>query len=74
MEEIEKGICEREIYNLLNLENILNWAKGINSDGIILGCTHFPYVFNILSENTFIPIIDPSQIMFKILKRWVLKN
>lgn len=67
VEEIEKGLSEKEIYDTLNLEGILNWAKGIHTDGIILGCTHFPYIFNVLSERTTIPIVDPSEKMFEML-------
>ena len=67
VEKIETGISEGKIYSKLALENILKWAEGINVEGIVLGCTHFPYIINILAKNTQIPIIDPAERMFKIL-------
>lgn len=63
VEEIEKGNSEAEIYNELALKKVLSWAELNNIDGIILGCTHFPYIKNILLKNTTIPIIDPAEKM-----------
>lgn len=65
VEQIENNMPKEEIYNGLNLGKILDWAESIDIDGIILGCTHFPYVSNLLIENTTIPIIDPAEKMFE---------
>ena len=50
---------------MLSLEKILSWAKVNNIDGIILGCTHFPYILDELLNNTNIPIIDPAEKCWK---------
>lgn len=65
VEEIEKRSSEIEVYNRLALEKILSWAEENSFDGIILGCTHFPYISNVLLENTTIPIINPAEKMLQ---------
>lgn len=65
VKEIENGKPEKEIFNKLDLGKLLIWAEVNNFDGIILGCTHFPYIKNVLLENTDIPIIDPAEKMLE---------
>lgn len=68
VEEIEKGLPEEVIYEKLALGNILRWAEGLSIQGIVLGCTHFPYIGKILGKKTRIPIIDPAEKMFEMLR------
>lgn len=59
VEEIEKNYLPIEIFNALSLKLILQLAESNKLEGIILGCTHFPYMAEILKENTYIDILDP---------------
>ena len=44
VEEIETGNLDDIIFESLNLELIVQWAQLNKVEGIILGCTHFPYI------------------------------
>ena len=65
VEEIETGDLDINVYLKLNLDIILQWAQLNKIEGIILGCTHFPYISNILKEKTTIPILDPAEKMLE---------
>ncbi len=63
VEYIEKRNLPIDIYEKIGLGKILQWGELNNFDGIVLGCTHFPYLKEVLMENTNIPIIDPADKM-----------
>lgn len=65
VEEIETGNLKSVIFKDLNLEFILKWAELNEIEGIILGCTHFPYISKIFREKTTIPILDPAEKMLQ---------
>ncbi|MDR7869541.1 MAG: aspartate/glutamate racemase family protein [Tissierellaceae bacterium] len=65
VEEIESRNTEKDIFQKLAIGKILYWAEDNGVDGIILGCTHFPYISDILLDNTTIPIIDPAEMMLE---------
>ncbi|HZJ99970.1 MAG TPA: racemase [Tissierellaceae bacterium] len=67
--EIEGKNPKKEIFNRLALDKLLDWAEDIDIDGILLGCTHFPYIIDELSASTRISIIDPADKMLERLKR-----
>ena len=67
--EIENKNPKEEIFNRLALDKLLDWAEDIDIDGILLGCTHFPYIIDELSASTRISIIDPADKMLESLMR-----
>lgn len=71
VEEIETDSLPMEIYNKFAMDHIMNWAKINKIEGILLGCTHFPYLSDILSNKTRIPIIDPAE---KMLEKLISKD
>lgn len=60
VEAIERGGLASRIYEELNLDLIIKWAELNKIEGIILGCTHFPYIKELLEEKTNIKILDPG--------------
>ncbi len=71
VEEIETNKSPMEIYNKFAIDYILSWAKINKIEAILLGCTHFPYLSDILLSKTTIPIIDPAE---KMLERLISKD
>lgn len=69
VEEIERDISPEEIFKTLKLNLLLEWSKSNRLEAIILGCTHFPYIANILKENTDLYILDPSEKMIEELNK-----
>lgn len=65
---IEKGICAEDIVEKFSLKNILEFYKDIGVDVIILGCTHFSYIYDELERYVEIPMIDPSESMIEMVK------
>jgi len=72
VEEIEKHLLPEEIYNNYNLKLILMWAEELKVEGIILGCTHFPYLKEALERETDITILDPGAIALDKIKKAIL--
>ncbi|GAA0727521.1 aspartate/glutamate racemase family protein [Clostridium malenominatum] len=60
---IESKITPKEIMDTYSLDKIIEFMESFKCEGIILGCTHFPYVYKELKEKTSIPIIDPAMKM-----------
>ncbi|MGO1469174.1 MAG: aspartate/glutamate racemase family protein [Tissierella sp.] len=72
VEEIETGKKDSVIFEYLNLDFILKWAESNGIEGIVLGCTHLPYISKLFREETTIPILDPAEKMLeKILEVYV---
>jgi len=67
VEAIETNKKPVEIYENLGIEYILKWVEANNIEGIVMGCTHFPYIYNVLQENTSIAVLDPAEKMLQIL-------
>lgn len=67
VKEIEDKNSDDEIFSKLALDKLLSWAQMNSFDGILLGCTHFPYMKDILEKHTEIPIIDPAEMMVESL-------
>lgn len=65
--DIEKGVSADEIIQKFALRNIMKFYNSINVDTIILGCTHFPYLYNELKKYASIPILDPAELMYKMI-------
>lgn len=65
--DIEKGIAAQKIVEKFLLKNVIEFYNYIKVDALILGCTHFPYLHNELNKYASIPIIDPAELMYKII-------
>ena len=65
--DIEKGISAGIIVGKFALNNLMEFYTIIKVDVIILGCTHFPYLYDELKKCTPIPILDPAELMYKMI-------
>lgn len=67
VEEIEKKTPPQEIVDKLNLRELFDFFNGMEdkADGIILACTHFPYMKDFFKSLTDIEILDPAEDMIK---------
>ena len=61
---IEEGRPPQDIVRSLGLAAMLDYMQASGAEAIILGCTHFPYLKEDLSELTGLPLIDPADLMF----------
>lgn len=67
VEAIESNRGPIDIYESLGLEHTLKWVEVNNIGSIVLGCTHFPYLYKVLQENTSVEVLDPAEKMLKLL-------
>lgn len=65
--DIEKGIKAEEIIEKFALKNIMAFYNVMKVDVVILGCTHFPYLNTELTKYATIPILNPAELMYKML-------
>jgi glutamate racemase len=65
--DIEKGLSAKKIVEKFSLRNVMEFYNSIKVDVVILGCTHFPYLYNELKKYTEIPILDPAQLMYEMI-------
>ena len=65
--DIEKGVSAEEIIQKFALRNVMEFYNSIKVDVVILGCTHFPYLYNELKKYGSIPILDPAELMYKMI-------
>ncbi len=65
--DIEKGIAAEKIVEKFALKNIMEFYSYVKVDAVILGCTHFPYLHSELKKYSSIPILDPAELMYKML-------
>ncbi|MBU3113751.1 aspartate/glutamate racemase family protein [Clostridium lacusfryxellense] len=65
--DIEKGISAIEIVGKFALRSLMEFYSSAKVDVIILGCTHFPYIYDELRKCTSIPILDPAELMYKMI-------
>ena len=64
---IEKGESAKEIVDKYALKNVMEFYNAMGVDVVILGCTHFPYLYNELKKYSDIPILDPAELMYKMI-------
>ncbi|WP_411355494.1 racemase [Peptoniphilus harei] len=67
VEEIEKKTASEEIVDKLGLKDLFNFFNKMEEKphGIILACTHFPYMKEEFKKLTDIEILDPAEDMIK---------
>lgn len=66
---IEKKISPDEIIKIHNLEKVCEWFLSNGAEALLLGCTHFPYIYEELRKVSSIPIVDPSKKMIELLMK-----
>ncbi|BDR74580.1 aspartate/glutamate racemase family protein [Clostridium tetani] len=62
---IEKGLPVKDIVEDFALEKTIEFFIKNNCEAIILGCTHFPYLYKELQAKSSVKIIDPAMEMIK---------
>lgn len=65
VEAIETKDLPGSIFKDLGLDLIFKWVEMNKFEAIILACTHFPYLTEVIKKNISIPIIDPAEMMLK---------
>lgn len=65
--DIEKGISAEKIIQKFALRNVMEFYNYIKVDVVILGCTHFPYLYSELRKYASIPILDPAELMYNMI-------
>ena len=64
---IERGMTAEEIAEHFHFHGLIDFIEGNEVEGIILGCTHFPYFKAEMEKLTDIPVIDPADGMYEML-------
>ena len=62
---IEAEVHPDEIVDSCNLKSLMDYMAASGAEALILGCTHFPYLKDALSEHTLLHIIDPAEEMVR---------
>lgn len=64
---IENLMPPEDIFEKFDLANFL--PKSFEAEGLVLGCTHFPYLKKILEEKLDVTVVDPME---EVLRDFVL--
>ena len=64
---VESGMAPEELVERHHLPELAGWFAGCGAEALVLGCTHFPYFQESLSERTSLPLLDPADEMFRLL-------
>jgi len=64
---IESQVPPAEICQKLNMREFLYYFTELGADVLVLGCTHFPYIFEQVKDAVNVPILDPAQRMLEML-------
>ncbi|MFW6036159.1 MAG: hypothetical protein ACOCRZ_07885 [Halothermotrichaceae bacterium] len=64
---IEDGMPPGKILKKFSLDSIFDFFGAVETEKIILGCTHFPYFEDQLSSISEIPIFNPSERMYQLV-------
>lgn len=62
---IEEKITPERIVEQTRLESLISFFEANGAEAIILGCTHFPYLKNVLKSVAKVPLIDPAEDMLR---------
>jgi glutamate racemase len=66
--QIEELLPPEEIVEDLNMRKFLQYFTEMKAEVLILGCTHFPYVYEQIRDAVRVPIIDPGKRMLELLE------
>lgn len=64
---IETGALPTVIFKEQGLLPLLRFFETVGVSSLILGCTHFPYLQDVLAAHTSLPIIDPAEEMLRLI-------
>ena len=64
---IEKKISPEKIIEIHDLKKMCEWFSNNGAKALILGCTHFPYIYEELKKVTDMNIVEPSRKMIELL-------
>ena len=64
---IEAAVPAEEIHRSFNLKGLTDSFVSIGCEALILGCTHFPYIEKVISDNFPLPVINPNNSMLEYL-------
>ncbi|NCB42499.1 MAG: hypothetical protein EOM59_07755 [Clostridia bacterium] len=67
VDRIERQDPPEEICKALNLREFLHYFTEMDADVLVLGCTHFPYIFDQIKDAVNVPILDPAKRMLEML-------
>lgn len=67
VEEIEKKKAPDAIIEEQNLRLMLQFFKANKVEALIMGCTHFPYLWKEMKKDSPLPLLNPVDQMFNIL-------
>lgn len=62
---IEDGDTPEEIVDECGLEELASYMESCGAEAMLLGCTHFPYLAEALSEVCGLPVLDPADLMYE---------
>ncbi|MBO1266279.1 aspartate/glutamate racemase family protein [Proteiniclasticum sp. SCR006] len=70
VDAVEEGLSPEEIIHKFRLVDLLKFYGNAGCEAVILGCTHFSYFYEALSERSPLPLVDPAESMLlKIAKK-----
>ena len=64
---IETAAPPETLVQQYHLHDLAAWFQNCGMEAMILGCTHFPYVKQVLQAQTSLPLIDPAEEMIRML-------
>lgn len=67
---IEQRMAPEEIIARFEISKILSFFSAIGCGALILGCTHFPYLYDQICTMTRMKVIDPATGMEEILLKY----
>lgn len=67
VEEIEQKKEPQSIVEGHHLQAMLNFFKANKAEALIMGCTHFPYLWQVMKQDSPLPLLNPVDQMFNIL-------
>lgn len=65
---IEAGISPKTLVETNGLRELMGFFEKNRTEALILGCTHFPCLMGELAKLTGLPIIDPAETIYEIMR------
>lgn len=70
--DIEAGLAPEQIIERQALKELGVFFKKAGAEVWVLGCTHFPYLKEVLQKQIELPLIDPADEMYELLLKGAL--
>jgi glutamate racemase len=65
--EVEAKTAPETIVEMFALPSLVDFFEHAGAQAMILGCTHFPYIREVLNNTINLPILDPADSMCEML-------